>query len=289
MKVTIKIIILLIAIILAIGGVLIYAKTKVAPPAAIKSIDQYSKNIEDCIKKFADENSPFQEDSILAATINKINIYCKESMMEEKTGDANIDKLLSHYTPLFMKRSFAKFNQSTWYESDHRYMSSVISNLRTIKHTDNSPALQKQTADSLAIIENVISNYKQARVVSRKTGFNGVLNAQETIKQARKFANDNFLSHCEDLVSDLNNVRPSIAQAHYDYILYMVEKLSQYKLYNQYYYENTLIPQVDAVVTEYDNKAYALYGSKRDVDFLWKKARGYYNLASQYYLSIHNN
>ena len=283
MNVTIKIIVLVIAITLAIGGVMIYAKTKVEPPVATKSIDQFSKNLDDCFKNFAGENTPLQEDSIFATTINKINIYCRESKMEEKTGDANIDKLLSRYSPLFMKRSFAKFNQSTWYETDHSYMISVISNLRSIKHSDNSPALQKQTADSLATIERVISKYKQARAVSRRTGFNGVSNAQATISQAHQFANDNYLSHCSDLVSALNNVRPSIAQAHYNYISNMVEKLAQYRSYNQYYYENTLIPQVDAAVTEYDNNASDLYGSKRDVNSLWNKARSYYNSASQYY------
>lgn len=283
MKVIVKIIILVIAITLAIGGVMIYAKTKVDPPVATKSIDQFSKNLDDCFKAFDKENFPIQEDSILATTINKINIYCNESKMEAKTGDANIDNLLSRYTPLFLKRSFAKFNQSTWYESDHSYMISVITNLRSIKHTDNSSALQKQTADSLALIESIISKYKQARAVSRTTGFSGVSNAQSKISQARQFANDTYLSHCTDLVYALNNVKPSIAQAHYNYISNMVEKLSQYRSYTQYYYENTLIPQVDAAVTEYENKASALYGSKRDVNSLWNKARSYYNSASEYY------
>lgn len=283
MKVTVKIMILVIAITLAIGGVMIYAKTKVEPPIATKSIDQFSKNIDDCLRKFANDNSSLQEDSILATTINKINIYCKESKMDEKTGDVNIDKLLSRYTPLFLKRSFAKFNQSDWHESDHSYMISVISKLRKIKHTDNSLALQKQTADSLAIIESVISKYRQARAVSRRTRFNGVSNAQATISQARQFANDSYLSHCSDLVSALNNVKPSIAQAHYNYISNMVEKLSQYRLYDQYYYDNTLVPQVDAAITEYENKAAALYGIRRNVDDLWARARSYYNDATSYY------
>lgn len=283
MKVTIKIIILVIAITLAIGGVMIYAKTKVEPPVATKSIDQYSKNIENCYKSFANVKSPYQEDSILAITTSKINIYCHESKMDEKTGNAHIDKLLSLYAPLFLKRSLAKFNQNTWYESDHSYMLSVISNLRNIRHTDNTIALQKQTADSLALIENIITKYKQARAISRRTGFHGVSNAHATISQARQFAKDYYLSHCTDLVNALNNVRPNIAQAHYNYISNMVDKLSQYQSYNQYYYENTLIPQVDAAVTEYDNNASALYGSKRDVNSLWNKARSYYNSASQYY------
>lgn len=77
--------------------------------------------------------------------------------------------------------------------------------------------------------------------------------------------------------------KTSIAQSHYAYISAQVEKLSEYRFYGQQYYENTLVPQVDAAVTEYDNKANTLYGSKKDVNVLWNRARGYYNEASNYY------
>ena len=40
---------------------------------------------------------------------------------------------------------------------------------------------------------------------------------------------------------------------------------------------------MDAAVTEYDNKAAALYGKKQSVEPLWARARGYYSQASSYY------
>lgn len=283
MKVTSKILILVIAITLAIGGVLIYAKTKVEPPRSIKSINQFSNNIENCFKEFSKDNTPLQEDSIFETTINKIKIYLEESKIDSKTGDANIDKLLSLYTPLFLKRAYDKFHQSVWLDSDHKYMMDIVSKLRSIKHTDDTPAIPNKTAENLTQIENIITKYKQARALSRRTGFYGVSNARETISKARMFASDKHLSSCTGLVSALNKVRPSIAQSHYNYISGMVEKLSQYRFVSETYYMNTLIPKVDAVVTEYDNNASSLYGKKQDVNYLWKKARGYYDSARQYY------
>ena len=84
-------------------------------------------------------------------------------------------------------------------------------------------------------------------------------------------------------MSALNGVRPAIAASHYNHVCAMVEKLSQYRYLSQSYYDNTLVPQVDAAVTEYDNKASALYGSKRNVSTLWDRARSYYSNASEYY------
>ena len=283
MKVTVKIFILVLAITLAIGSVMIFAKTRVEPPMAPQQTNQYLNDLSKCYSTLNKGGNSSQEDSVFFVTWNRINIFMNEEKISKKEADGGTDVLLGKYTPLFLKRSFALFKQSVWYESDHKYMLGIIGSLKQIKHSDGSAALKKETKDSLALVENIISRYNQARALSKHTHFSGVANAQSSISQARQFANDSWLSNCTDLVHALNNVRPSIAESHYDYAVSMVEKLSQYRYFSKTYYEETLVPQVDAVVTEYDNKAFALYGSKRDVNVLWNRAKSYYNDASLYY------
>lgn len=283
MKVAVKIVILILAVTLAIGGVMIYAKTKVEPPQAPHQTNQYMNDLSKCYSSFGKVNNGVQEDSILFVTWNRINIYAQEDKISKKEADNGLDMLLGRYTPLFLKRSFALFKQSTWYENDHQYMLWTIKELRKIKHADGSLALKQTTKDSLTQVENIISRYNQARAISKHTHFSGVANAQSTISQARQFANDTWLSNCTDLVRALNNVKPSIAESHYNYASSMVEKLSQYRYYSKDYYDNTLVPQVDAAVSEYDNKASALYGSKKNVDALWNRAKSYYNDASLFF------
>jgi len=283
MKVTVKIVILILAVTLAIGGVMIYAKTKVEPPKAPRQTNQYMNDLSKCYNSIGMVNNRVKEDSILFVAWNRINIYTQEDKISKKDADNGLDVLLGRYTPLFLKRSFALFEQSTWYEIDHQYMLWTIKELRKIKHVDGSLALKQTTRDSLSIIENIIGGYNQARAISERTHFSGVANAKSTISRARQYANDTWLSNCTDLVRALNNVKPSIAESHYNYVSSMVEKLSQYRYYSKDYYDNTLVPQVDAAVTEYDNKASALYGSKKNVDALWNRAKAYYNEASLYY------
>lgn len=283
MKVAVKIVILILAVTLAIGGVMIYAKTKMDPPQSPRQTNQYMNDLSKCYDSFGKVNNGVQEDSILYVTWNRINIYAQEDKISRKDADNGLDILMEKYTPLFLKRSFALFKQSTWYETDHQYMLRTIKELRKVKHADGSLALKQTTNDSLSQVENIINRYNQARVISRHTHFSGVANAQSTISQARQYANDTWLSNCTDLVRALNNVKPSIAESHYIYASSMVEKLSQYRYYSREYYDNTLVPQVDAAVTEYDNKASALYGSKKNVDALWNRAKTYYNEASMYF------
>lgn len=285
MKVFVKILILVLAVTLAIGGVMIYAKTKVEPPKAPKQTNQYLYDLSNCYSSFKNVEKGNQEDSILLVTWNKINIYVKEDKINKSDADKATDALLDKYTPLFLKRSFALFKQSVWNENDHKYVLGVINSLKQMKHSDGNVALKKETKDSLTQIENIISRYNQARAISKHTHFSGIANAQSTISQARQFANDSWLSNCTDLVRALNNVKSSIAESHYNYVSSMVEKLAQYRSFSKTYYDNTLVPQVDAVVTEYDNKASALYGSKRDVNVLWNRAKSHYNDASLYFQS----
>lgn len=283
MKVTVKILILVLSIALAIGGVMVYAKTHVEPPVAFQPINQFEKDLNHLYSDLKKAGAAREEDMIYLKTIDRISVFENENRLTQVESDKYRDKLVDCYSPIFLKRCFSAFDKSDWKDMDHSYMLIVSKRLHSVKHTDGSKVLRKTTIDSLTLVENIISDYRQARIISRSTAYKGVSSAQNTINQAKKYANDTYISKCIGLRNALNNVRAGIAQSHYNYISSQVEKLSEYRYYGQQYYENTLVPQVDAAVTEYDNKANALYGAKKDVDVLWNRARGYYNEASNYY------
>lgn len=282
MKTTSKILILAISFFLAIGGVLVYAKTIVEPPRALRQRDAYAMDLAECMASFNHIESAEQEDSLFAITLNRINVFRAESKISANDADKDMSSLLSRYTPLFLKRSFEKFHQSSWRDSDHKYMLSVMRNIKSIKRSDSSSAIAQSTIDSLNLIASIIDKYHRAWVVSRHTTFTGCSNAQNTISQARHYAKDAWLANCSDLVAALNSVRAKLAESHYRYVAMQVEKLQNYGNYSRSYYDGTLVPQVEAAVTEYDNKARSLYGTKRDVNVLWDRARNYYN---RYYQS----
>ena len=283
MKVTAKIFILVLSIALAIGGVMVYAKTRVEPPVAFQPINQFEKDLNHLYSDLKTAGAAREEDMIYLKAIDRISVFEKENRLTQAESDKHRDKLIDGYSPIFLKRCFSAFDKSVWKDLDHVYMLIVSKRLHSVKHSNGSKVLNKTTIDSLALVENIISNYRQAKNICRSTTYRSVSSAQNTINQAKKYANDTYISKCTDLRNALNNVKTSIAQSHYAYISAQVEKLSEYRFYGQQYYENTLVPQVDAAVTEYDNKANTLYGSKKDVNVLWNRARGYYNEASNYY------
>lgn len=72
MKTTIKIGILLVALILAVGGIMIYAKTKVNPPMTPKQIDVYRSDLAQCktsLKKYLTKNPLIRRSSPLLTAL----------------------------------------------------------------------------------------------------------------------------------------------------------------------------------------------------------------------------
>jgi len=271
------------ALTFAVGGIMIYAKTKVEPPIALKQVNQYSIDITNSCKAVTQAENDSKVDSIYTTVMDRINVFKNEDKIQPSEADKCMDLFIKNYTPLFMSHCFGEFQQSVWNANDHTDMLSHISKLKVLTHSDNSSVLASSTIDSLNLISKIIADYRQARKISRYTSFTGVSNALSVITQAKQYTNNSYLANCRDLHSELQNVRLSIAQSHYNFVTAQVEKLSQYKFYSKSYYEGTLIPHVDAVTTEYDNKAASLYGSKKDVNYLWNRARNYYDEAMSYY------
>ena len=107
MKVAVKIIILVLAMALAIGGVMIYAKTKVEPPVAPKQTNQYLIDLSKCYSSFGKVNKGIQEDSIFYTAYNRIGIFLQEEKISKQEADKRVDLLLSHYIPLFLNLSYS--------------------------------------------------------------------------------------------------------------------------------------------------------------------------------------
>lgn len=283
MKTTIKIIILLLAVTCAIGGVMIYAKTKVAPPVIINQTNQYKQDVNKLVSEEKSSEDAKAEDEVFAKAIDRIRIFAQEGKMEASEADKSLDQFVGSYSPRFLKRCFAAFSQSEWKDETHNYILSQSALIKGLTHSDKTSVIQKSTIDSLNLVASIISDYREARRVSRVSTFTGYDNARSSISKARTYANNQYLSNCRNLLNDLNTVKSRLAKSCYNQVVAKVDELGNYRRYNKSYYDNTLVPQVDQVVTNYDNKAAAIFGSKENVNALWNRAKAHYNNAMEYY------
>ena len=286
MKTTVKIMILALSLLVAIGGIMVFEKTMVEPPNALKQVDSYAIELEKNLNLFNQSLSVRQQDSLWLQIMDKIYVFAGESKLTDEVFDHSMDHLWSLYAPLFIDRSFHLFKQSQWDERDHAYMLNVIDLLRQAEYGDGSKVLVDTHAESLKSVEQIITAYRQAKALCSQTNYLGIDNARQRVQKAEQYATDAWLSYCKSLVNNLKQMKIEIGQSHYRYIESKVEELSRYGAYTEENYMNTLVPQVNAAVLEYDQQAHSLYGTKQNVDALWSRARTYYDQATTYYSFI---
>ena len=181
MKVAIKILVLFLAVVLAVGCIMIYAKTKVDPPDALKQVDQFAIDLIKCNEAIVKGKETKEIDYSYISALERIKVYQQEQKIQSSAANKSIDNLAVTYSPLFLKRCFTAFQDVFWNDDDHAYMQLRIRGLKNLKHNDGTPVLLKSTSDSLDHVSNIISDYKRARIISRSNRLTGISEARSTI------------------------------------------------------------------------------------------------------------
>lgn len=257
MKVFSKILILILFVTAAIGAVMIYAKTQVEPPVAIHKIDPYQQYLQQAEEQLSNETSILHKESQICSLLNCVSVFVRENKMSSLEGNAHIDNLVQIYTPAFIDYAFDRFNQSVWNRSDLKMMDNAAQTLQDIHYFDNTPVIAHSQLESLKLIKKVISDYYAAQKIATRKKFYSVENSEKTISQAIEYANHKYLSHCTALREALYEVRGNLAESHRQYVASQIALLAQNN--SVYYYENTLIPHVQAKIDEYDDAAQEIY------------------------------
>lgn len=283
MKTVVKILVLLISVVGAISCVVIFAKTKVAPPVILSPINQYMQDVSDLISKEMSSDDVSGDDEVFIKAMDRIQIFYNEGKIDASEFDESLDRFVASYSSRFLERCFTTFNQTEWENETHNYILVQSALLKGITHSDRTRVIQKSTLDSLDLAASIISDYRDATRVSHIVTFTGYENANVAIHKASSYASNKYLMNCRKLMNDLIMVKPRLAASCYNQVVAKIDELENYRYYSKDYYDNTLVPQVDQVVTTYDNMAEKIFGTKENVNVLWNRAKSHYNDAMSYY------
>lgn len=278
-----KIIILGIAITIAVVGILIFYPTIVSPPTDVPVNNLHKSSLEANIKGFSNNENTSFNDSIYNVVVNKLIIYKNEKFMTEEEIDYQTKALVQKYIPIFTNLSHAKFNASNWRESDHKAMLNRIKHLRTLKvDYGETNAVTGSYETELNKIEQIISNYREAKKVARYYKFYSVEDAKRKINEAEKYRTMDPLFNCTELTNKLSSVKSNIGESHYDYIESIVNQMEQYSYMTKTDFDN-LMTTVNNAIKEY-NENRSIYGSdSKTTDDLKQRASNYYQEAYDFF------
>lgn len=282
MKTSVKILLLVLFSIGAIAGVLVFAKTRVAPPSNLELVNQYSINLESETKSF-DNIKDFSESRTAYIRIDdRLQRFLNENAIDSKVSDEYRKKIDESYGKVLSSYSFGLLQKSVWPEDNLNEMLAMLSSLKADKLTTGENAVTDDFIASANKINNIVGEYRAALRLSRNTSFNGVNDASTKIQKAKSYRSADYLKNNAALVSALDILPSRIAQSHYGHVNNLVNALGNYGSVTKDYYMNTLIPRADNAITEYKNtKIYG--GNKPSVSDLENRAVSLVTSAMNYY------
>ena len=84
-------------------------------------------------------------------------------------------------------------------------------------------------------------------------------------------------------MSDLKNVKARLAESCFNQLTYKVNQLANYESMSKDYFMETLAPQVESALQDYEKNAAGVFGSKKSTSQLREKAREYCYDATRYF------
>lgn len=266
MKTTYKILILCVSVIIAVGAVMIYAKTSVSPPEAVKDKDRYAENLDEAEEQLKKDATDVAFDEIVCRAV----IFRQEKKISDGGYDSTINAAVAAYVPGFLSKCLNNFSQSSWDNGVINSMNPRFTELRNVKLSNGSTALTSEHQATINKINGIIGNYHRALQVCRATGFHGIDAARNTINTANTLASDPYLKNNTSLVSDLRSVRSAIGESHYRWLEVRVNRLSSDSLWGDDLeaYANAVQNDLD----QYKSNASSLYGNAKSLASLEDKA-----------------
>ena len=270
----IKILLLVVAIIVAIGGVMFFCKTRVAPPANLTFNNQYVGAVKNDIDKVNTLSSIDDANSSYSRILHNIDFQWKNTLLTDAERDDLLKSFVNVFAPTYAGQCDHVFDRSTWDEGSLSKIQDYIKDIQGLKCTDGSKCLASD--GSLNRITDVITNYHKAKSIASASKYNGLQSAKETIRAAHEYANMSPLKNCTALKEKLNGVANRLNQSHVASLTSMVERLKNWHNYSEDSYD-ALAMEVSEKLKEYKHNARSVYGTASDISSLENRASTYYN------------
>ncbi len=281
---SVKILLLVVAVIIAIGGVLLFMKTIVSPPQDLEFKNQYELALNQKIEGFKKVDSDNLEREFATLT-DLAHRFKEESSIDDKFFDQEYTEIIGVYSPKFAQYCFGQFQKSVWDESEHKWMEDRIAQLRKLTIEDGSRKIMDNYAESdgrFSIILKTIGKYREAKSLSNRISYSGLGEARSRISKANQYKQDDYLKNNAALMKALNSLPSRLEASHYAALRAKVNTLANYYSYSTDSYD-VLSDNVVAALKEYKQNAQSVYGESRSLSDLEADASRYYNAAVEYY------
>lgn len=206
------------AIILAIGAILYYKNTVIDPPKQFVFGNTHNKALCKEIKLLTSDSLEIQYADVLYM-INRDEV---EKLVGRDSLDLRIEDALIKYIPLFISRCNSSFAASVWNtpEWSHHFMKNRIYQLKHFENSKGNLVVEPNSnyIKQLDDVLKVIDNYDNAWQLAYSTDYKNLEITKNRVRQAGVYLNDDRLKNCVALVQKLKELPSAIQASHLAYL-----------------------------------------------------------------------
>ncbi|MCQ2959882.1 MAG: hypothetical protein MJ198_06815 [Bacteroidales bacterium] len=292
----IKLLILAGTIVLICSVSVYFYQTQVAnTPSLAFNGNQFVGNIEKDIADMASFDCSVKgndPEELFVRIRDKFMIFKKYDLIDQNLQDELMNKFIIAYAGKFFESSDAKMKKP-WNFAKESWRFSRASWLLDSVGSSLSPSVKA----NVAAIKQVESDYRSANNLLAQRSFSNMTESKSRVASAHKFKDDKYLSNCGSLAQSLSSYPSIMHNNHFAYIsetvetmelqIQVLEKLSEsnsgqkgrYDMskvlkanYNRIYTAVSAdMPKLRVALDDYDTKAQATYGMKKDIADLSKR------------------
>lgn len=283
MKSTIKALLLIIVTIGAIVAVLIFAKTRVAPPSDVEMNDPYPDAIASACTKIDYTSDIYDKKQVHAMLKDKIERYYLEDRITDSEADTRHSDISKSYGNELIKYGYSLFKEPHWDKAELNEMLKMVDEMDEDVLINGQKAIpQQEYSKAVKNLHKIVDNYDLALNHSKNTRFKDIQDADEKVRKANDFKQDYYLQNNIDLVQALDEMPEKIAKNHYDYLNKQCDKLKKYSNYSSLYdYEITISDPIEKEIDNYKTSTYC--SNKPSIDPVNDKFDKIYSEANRYF------
>lgn len=280
MKISIKILILVLCVVIAVGAILFFIKTQLAPPGDIRFDDPYAPSLNSDIAQVSAVAYPKSKDNFVKA-YHKIKFMRGEDLLTDEQADELITQVDTAYGRKIVDYAYRIFNTSSWPESELTVVTTNIADLRNDRLSNGDRAITHRMDNSFQEVEGVIEDYRDSWAFARNTGFRSLEDARIRIGKIDDYLNRPYMSNNTALVAALRNLPSAINNSHYNYLVAKVNSLNGYRNMSVDQF-NRLVQSVEEALKAYENST--IYGSlKKNLSPLRQREENIIDAANNYF------
>lgn len=284
MKQTYKTLLLAVLILAAIGGVLFFVKTRVAPPMAIEAVDQFCEVIEAHTDSLKNAPSCIAMRPVFVELNDKVKRFREEGLLESRDANNYELNVNAIYAEALSDYGYRLYNAPTWNGATIEQMLEWAEELKAEKLPGGASAVPAGFGAKATELRGIYNDYLGAKSIVSQTYYTTPADIQSKISRSRSYAQNKYLQNNTELAKALSELPARLAKAHYDFIDKQIsDKLDRFRSYSENYYYDNLVADVDSKLAEYKNAQN--YGNDHDAKAkeLENRAVAAIDRASKYY------